>query len=52
MTPSRSHMVSPMDFVLEQLQKRLPEDNTSMLLFAMLKGKVRSAKARSYLHVG
>ena len=38
-TPNRSHIVSPMDFVLEQLQKRLPEENTSMLLFNMLKGK-------------
>ena len=52
-TPNRSHMVSPMDFVLEQLQKRLPEENTSMLLFNMLKGKkFGSAKPNSYMHVG
>jgi len=52
-TPNRSHMVSPMDFVLRQLQKRLPEENTSMLLFNMLKGKsFGSAKPRSYMHVG
>jgi hypothetical protein len=52
-TPNRSHMVSPMDFVLQQLQKRLPEENTSMLLFNMLKGKsFGSAKAKSYTHVG
>ena len=52
-TPNRSHMVSPMDFVLEQLQKRMPEENTSMLLFNMLKGKkFGRAKAKSYMHVG
>ena len=52
-TPNRSHMVSPMDFVFTQLQKRPPEDNTSMLLFNMLKaGSFGSAKPRSYVHVG
>jgi hypothetical protein len=52
-TPNRSHMVSPMDFVLEQLQKRLPEENTSMLLFNMLKKKkFRRARPKSYTHVG
>ena len=52
-TPNRSHIVAPMDFVLEQLQKRLPEENTSMLLYDMLKGKAfGKAKAKAYLHVG
>lgn len=52
-TPNRSHMVSPMDFVLRQLDKRLPEENTSLLLFNMLKGKsFGAAKAGSYMHVG
>ena len=52
-TPSRSHMVSPLDFVLEQLQKRLPEENTSMLLFNLLKSKkLDPAKAKSYMRVG
>ena len=42
-----------MDFVLEQLQKRPPEENTSFLLFNMLKGKkFGRGQARSYLHVG
>jgi hypothetical protein len=52
-TPNRSHMVSPMDFVLRQLDKRLPEENTNLLLFNMLKGKsFGAAKAGSYMHVG
>jgi hypothetical protein len=46
-------MVAPMDFIQIQLQKRLPEENTSMLLFNMLKGKsFGKAEARAYLHIG
>jgi hypothetical protein len=51
--PNRSHMVAPMDFIQTQLQKRLPEENTSMLVFNMLKGRsFPRAKAKTYLHVG
>lgn len=51
-TPNRSHMVSPMNFMHTQLQKRPPEENTSMLLFNMLKGKKFGAsKAKSYMHI-
>jgi hypothetical protein len=51
--PNRSHMVAPMDFIQTQLQKRLPEENTSMLVFNMLKGKrFGKSKANAYLHVG
>jgi hypothetical protein len=51
--PDRSHMVLPMDFIHRQLRKRPPEENTSMLLFNMLKGKkFGRAKPRSYVHAG
>jgi hypothetical protein len=46
-------MVAPMDFIQTQLQKRLPEENTSMLVFNMLKGKsYGKSTAKAYLHVG
>ena len=52
-TPNRSHVVSPMDFVQRQLRKRPRGENTSMLLFEMLKGKsLGRARAKSYLQVG
>ena len=52
-TPNRSNVVSPVDFVHRQLRKRPPEENASMLLFAMLKGKsLGRAKAGSYVQVG
>jgi hypothetical protein len=42
-----------MDFVHKQLQILLPEENTSMLLFNMLKGKkFGRTKAKSYLNIG
>jgi hypothetical protein len=52
--PSRSHVVAPMHFVQSQLTKRPPQDNTSLLLFNMIKsGKsLPPAKAKAYEHVG
>ncbi|WP_150107464.1 hypothetical protein [Pedosphaera parvula] len=49
----RSHMVAPMEFILEQLQKQLPEENASLFLFNMLKaGSLLKASPRSYVLVG
>ncbi|MEO6435185.1 MAG: hypothetical protein ABIP55_05430 [Tepidisphaeraceae bacterium] len=53
-TPNRSHVVAPMHFAQAQLKKRSPQDNTSLLLFNMIKsGKsLPTAKAKAYMHVG
>lgn len=52
-TPNRSHVVAPMNFVHAQLKKRPPLDNTSLLLFNMIRaGKLPAAKPRTFLHVG
>lgn len=51
--PNRAHVLAPMAFLQQQLRKRPPEDNTSLLLFNMIKaGKLPAAKAKAYLHVG
>jgi hypothetical protein len=52
-SPNRSHMVAPMDFILEQLQNQSAEENTSLILYKMLKaGSLMKAKPRSYVLVG
>ena len=51
--PNRSYVVAPMCFVQTQLQKRPPEDNTSLLLFNMIVGgSLPKAKAGTYITVG
>jgi hypothetical protein len=51
--PDRSFVIAPMDFVLEQLNKRAPEENTSRLLFRMLrKGTFPGGEPGSYTIVG
>lgn len=51
--PNRSYVVAPMGFVQTQLQKRPPEDNTSLLLFNMVVGgSLPKAKAGAYITVG
>jgi hypothetical protein len=52
-SPNRSHMVAPMDFILEQLQNQSAEENTSLILYKMLKaGSLMKARPRSYVMVG
>jgi hypothetical protein len=47
--PNRSYAIAPMQFVLEQLNKKPPADNTSLLLFNMVKaGTLPKSKARAY----
>jgi hypothetical protein len=51
--PDRSILIAPMNFVFEQLQKRLPEENTSMLAFNMLvAGSYGKHKPGAYVTVG
>jgi hypothetical protein len=52
-SPNRSHMVAPMDFILEQLQNQSAEENTSLVLYKMLTaGSLMKARPRSYVMVG
>jgi hypothetical protein len=49
----RAHMVAPMHFVQEQLKKRAPQENTSALLFNMIKARrLPRATSKSYLMIG
>jgi hypothetical protein len=51
--PDRSMLVAPMNFIFTQLQKRLPEENTSLLLFNMLvAGTCGKHKRGAYVTIG
>lgn len=51
--PDRSYAVSPMNFIFTQLQKRQPDDNTSLLVFNMLvAGSLEKQKRGSYITFG
>jgi hypothetical protein len=51
--PDRSLLVAPMNFIFEQLKKRLPDENTSMLAFNMLlAGSYGKQKRGAYITVG
>jgi hypothetical protein len=50
---NRSHIVPVLNFICTQIEKRPPEENTSLLLFNMLKeGSFGKAKAASYIPIG
>ena len=50
---NRSHIVPVLNFICTQIEKRSPEDNTSLLLFNMLKaGSFGKAKPGSYIPIG
>ena len=49
----RSYALEPMNFVFTQLHKRLPEENTSLLLFNMVVGgSLEKQKRGAYITVG
>lgn len=52
--PDRSHLVSPMHFLRSQLTKRRPGDNTSLLLFNMIKSGTPLSRAQpnTYTQIG
>jgi hypothetical protein len=51
--PDRSLLVAPMNFIFEQLKKRLPDENTSMLAFNMLLAVSYGKQKRgAYITVG
>lgn len=51
--PDRSYALEPMNFVFTQLQKKLPEENTSLLLFNMVVGgSLEKQKRGAYITVG
>src|SRR4051794_8195534 len=51
--PDRSYALEPMNYVFTQLHKRLPEENTSLLLFNMVVGgSLSKQKAGAYITVG
>ena len=50
--PDRSYALEPMNFVFTQLHKRLPEENTSLLLFNMVVGgSLKKQKRGAYITV-
>jgi len=49
----RAHVIAPIGFMTQQIQKKPPEENTSLLLFQMAKARsLQKAKAGAYLQVG